>query len=57
MVIGGVKVTSNNIKKKKLTLRIDTELDKEIETAAKELGLSKNAFIVLVLKKHYKNAG
>lgn len=57
MVMGGVKVTSNNIKKKKLTLRIDAELDKEIEAEAKELGLSKNAFIVLVLKKHYKNAG
>ena len=49
-------MTSNNIKKKKLTLRIDTELDKKIESAAKELGLSKNAFIVLVLKKNYKDA-
>lgn len=41
---------------KRLTLRIDAELDRRIEEAARELGLSKNAYIKMVLYKNYKSA-
>lgn len=50
-------MTTKDVKRKSLTVRVDTDLDMKIEQAAAELGLSKNAFIVMVLHKHYKDVG
>lgn len=57
MTVGGVKMTLKDVKRKPLTVRVDADLDTKIEKAAAELGLSKNAFIVMVLHKHYKDVG
>ncbi|MEC5422084.1 hypothetical protein QGM71_01075 [Virgibacillus sp. C22-A2] len=47
----------NDTNRKRLTLRIDSRINDEIETKAKELGINKNSFISMVLHKEVKRKG
>jgi len=39
----------NSLKRKQLTLRLPAELDKKLEKEAQKMGISKNAFAIMVL--------
>lgn len=46
-----------NAKRHQFTLRLNEELDKKIETISKNMGVSKNALILMVLDRGIKSAG
>jgi len=43
-------------KRHQFTLRLNEELDKRIEAISQNMGISKNAFILMVLDQGIKNA-
>ncbi|MDF1507646.1 toxin-antitoxin system HicB family antitoxin [Robertmurraya sp. DFI.2.37] len=45
-------MTNND--KKRFTLRLNSDICKKVEKEAKELGLTQNAYIVMVLHKELK---
>lgn len=47
-------MNKNDTVRKRVTLRIDSRINDEIEVRAKELGINKNSFISMVLHKEVK---
>lgn len=48
---------NETIFKNRFTLRLDPKIDKEIEEKAKSMGVSKNAYISMVLHKEINKTG
>lgn len=48
---GGDEMTSNNKRKRNFTLRLNDEIHKKIEKRAAEIGISKNAYITMIIHK------
>ncbi len=44
-------MTSNNKRKRNFTLRLSDEIHEKIEKQAAEIGLSKNAYITMIIYK------
>ena len=46
-----------NSNKHQFTLRLNIDLDKRIEELSQNMGVSKNAFILMILDKEVRKAG
>ena len=50
-------MNKNDITRSRVTLRIDSRINDEIERKAKELGIPKNSYISMILHQEVKRKG